>query len=65
MFKLHCELVVCRADLEELSSCLYGLLHEDQVVCEQRDRWGGGDERRTEIIQARQEDVMGEGKRGQ
>lgn len=36
--KFHCELVVCQTDVEELSSCLDGLLHEDQIVCEQKDR---------------------------
>lgn len=68
MVKLCGESVVCQVDLEELHGCFDGLLHEDQVLCERRDsakQGGWGNEGKTEVIRVRQEDVMGEGKRGQ
>lgn len=38
MAKLLCEFRVCQADLEELGGCFNGVFHEDQVLCEGRER---------------------------
>ncbi len=50
--------------MKELSSCLDGLAHEHQVLCEGRERAKerGKNEGKREVIRVRQEDGMGEGK---
>lgn len=67
MAEFLCESRVSQADLEELSGCLDGVLHEHQIRCEGRQRVKrrvGKNEGKREVIRVRQEDGTGKGKEG-